>query len=364
MRKLLIFILPGILFQYACNDGIENMKIVNSKKELIAIDTQFIAKKKLSDYGMFTQPLKSMKPINDLVFAYDLNSELFSDYALKKRFIYLPKGSAMIYDSLNAFQFPDEALIFKFFYYPYDMKKPNENIRIIETRVLYKHSGRWEAYSYQWDSLQQDAYLEVAGEQTEVSWLDVEGKNKRINYSIPNMIQCKSCHEYDGEIVPIGPAARHINKITFVNNETGKYQIKDWVVHGKLKNAPDLDKIPALANYHNDKFTLNNRARSYLDINCSHCHNNHGSARNSALNLRYDEKNEVSYGVFKRPIAAGNGSGGLKYDIVPGKSEESILYYRMNSIAPGVAMPELSRKTLHSEGLQLVKDWIEGMPNQ
>lgn len=361
MRKLLIFILLVILFHYACNHGNENMKIINLKKDLIAINTNFIAKKKLSDYGMFAQPLKSMKLINNLVFSYDLNSELFSDYALKKRFIYLPKGSAMIYDSLNAFQFPDEALIFKFFFYPYDMKKPNENIRIIETRVLYKQAGTWQAYSYMWDSLQQDAYLEIAGEQTEVSWLDYEGKKNQIKCSIPNMIQCKSCHDYDGKIVPIGPAARHINKISFVNNETGIYQIENWVKSGKLKGTPDLEKIPVLENYHNGKFTVNQRAKSYLDINCAHCHNNHGSARNSALNLRYDETNEISFGVYKRPIAAGNGSGGLKYDIVPGKPEESILYYRMNSNAPGVAMPELSRNMIHKEGLDLIKNWIESL---
>jgi hypothetical protein len=65
--------------------------------------------------------------------------------------------------------------------------------------------------------------------------------------------------------------------------------------------------------------------------------------------------------VLKTPIAAGLGSGGLTYDIVPGSPDQSILYYRMNSLAPGVAMPELGRRMAHAEGLDLIKDWIAGM---
>jgi hypothetical protein len=64
---------------------------------------------------------------------------------------------------------------------------------------------------------------------------------------------------------------------------------------------------------------------------------------------------------MKTPIAAGIGSGGLKYDIVPGKPDQSILHYRMHSLQPGIAMPELGRKMAHTEGLALITDWINEM---
>jgi hypothetical protein len=121
------------------------------------------------------------------------------------------------------------------------------------------------------------------------------------------------------------------------------------------------NSIPKNANYLDNSKSLNERARSYLDINCSHCHNSHGPARNSALNLRFDENDKHKLGVYKKPIAAGNGSGGLFYDIVPGKADQSILLYRMNSNKPGVAMPELSRSLIHEEGVTLIKEWINQM---
>ncbi len=343
----------------ACNTAPDKMNIVR-KDNVIAFDTSFVAKRKLSHYGMFKQPLKEMIAKDETVFPYDLNSELFSDYALKKRFIYLPPNTAMTYDASHTFDFPNEAMIFKFFYYPGDMRKPNDNLRIVETRVLYKQSGIWQAYTYVWDSLQQDAYLSIAGDQTTVTWKDQEGKLQTNKYSVPNMIQCKSCHEYKGVLVPIGPAARHLNKIsTFAENSVN--QIQWWKENKKALQVPPIDELPSLVNYHDKSKSIDQRTRSYLDINCAHCHNHDGPARNSALNLRYDEQNKIAFGVYKTPIAAGNGSGGLRYDIVPGKPEESILYYRMNSIAPGVAMPELSRSLLHTEGLDLVKEWIVAM---
>ena len=60
-------------------------------------------------------------------------------------------------------------------------------------------------------------------------------------------------------------------------------------------------------------------------------------------------------------MAAGRGSGNLKYGIVPGKPDQSILYYRLESTDPGVRMPEVGRQMAHKEGLALIKTWIEGM---
>ena len=63
-------------------------------------------------------------------------------------------------------------------------------------------------------------------------------------------------------------------------------------------------------------------------------------------------------GIGKAPIAAGKGSGGLRFDIVPGKPEASILVHRINSNDPGVMMPELGRTIIHREGVELVSRWI------
>ena len=60
-------------------------------------------------------------------------------------------------------------------------------------------------------------------------------------------------------------------------------------------------------------------------------------------------------------MAAGRGSGGLLVDIDPGRPEKSILYFRMNSLDPGVMMPELGRSTLDQEGLDLIAVYIRSL---
>jgi len=62
-------------------------------------------------------------------------------------------------------------------------------------------------------------------------------------------------------------------------------------------------------------------------------------------------------------VATGRGSGNLKYSIVPGKAQESILLFRMISTDPGVMMPESGRSLVHTEAVSLVEEWINSMEN-
>ena len=60
-------------------------------------------------------------------------------------------------------------------------------------------------------------------------------------------------------------------------------------------------------------------------------------------------------------VAAGRGSGGGKFDIGPGKPDESILWSRVESDEPGIMMPELPRLTVHDEAVELIREWIAGL---
>jgi hypothetical protein len=57
-------------------------------------------------------------------------------------------------------------------------------------------------------------------------------------------------------------------------------------------------------------------------------------------------------------VAAGRGSGSLRYDIVPGHPNQSILLYRMKTNDPAIAMPEIGREQIHEEGVALIEEWI------
>ena len=316
---------------------------------LVSADADY--KENLSDYGFFKGTIKDQIP-SDGVVLYTLNSPLFSDYASKLRFVKLPVGQSVSYNPDSVLQFPVGSAIVKTFYYPIDERNPKKGRRLMETRVLLHEAKGWVALPYIWNKEQTDAVLEVAGGSDQVSWIDGAGKKQSFEYQVPNMNQCKGCHERSGEMTPIGPSVRQLND---------GHQLQNWSTTGLLKGLPK-DHIPALVNYSDASASLDDRVKAYLDINCAHCHNPTGPARSSGLYLTWDSKDRTAYGFFKAPVAAGRGSGNLSYDIVPGKPEQSILHYRMASRDPGVMMPELGRQLTHHEGVELVRSWIASLP--
>jgi uncharacterized repeat protein (TIGR03806 family) len=204
--------------------------------------------------------------------------------------------------------------------------------------------------------------LDVAGDTIDVSWIQADGVARSNNYIIPNANQCKGCHKA-GEIMrPIGPKAPNLNR-DFAYSEGTENQLTHWSRRGVLANAPKATAAPRLAAWDDPRSgTLDARARAWLEINCAHCHSPQGPARNSGLDLLASQQNPTSYGIGKPPVAAGIGSGGLAFDIVPGKPDQSILVFRIASTHPGIMMPELGKRLVHGEGVALVRDWIAAMP--
>lgn len=313
---------------------------------------------KLSELGLFDGPLAAHKPAAG-VFAYDLNTPLFSDYTLKYRFIKLPPGECMTYQGdENALAFPHGTIIAKTFAYPLDQRDPNKGQRLLETRILRHEQEGWSGVSYLWNEAQTEATVKLTGAVTKSHWVHFDGQERNNAYIIPNANQCKGCHGANND--PIGPKPRNLQRDT-VQSTKPENQLQRWIAQGILKNVESNAGITALPRWDDEHASLDERARAWLDVNCAHCHNPAGPAKQSGLDLRYTQDNPVQRGVMKLPVAAGRGSGGRLYDIVPGKPDESILVYRLESTEPGVMMPELPRRMVDQEGVKLIRDWISSM---
>lgn len=326
------------------------------------IDFEKVPYKNLSEYGFFVGNISDLLP-SDRVLLYEPASSLFTDYAHKTRYIWMPKGvSAEIYleDTLGVMNFPDKTIIIKNFYYPDDFRQPDGKKRIIETRLMVKNNDEWAAYPYLWNEEQTDAVYKVTGGEFEVSWIDENGEKQTINYVMPNKNQCKSCHNVNEKLMPIGVKAIHLNNELNYGDETLN-QLEKWSQMGYISNFLGSDKHASMVDYHDTNAPLDRRAMAYLDINCAHCHNATGPASTSGLFLSYFETEKTKLGIFKTPIAAGFGAGSFKYDIHPGKGSESIMTHRMASTEVGAAMPEIGRVMAHKEGVQLITDWINAM---
>jgi uncharacterized repeat protein (TIGR03806 family) len=265
---------------------------------------------------------------------YRLNTPLWSDGAEKLRFVYVPAGMHALANGDGLLNLPVGSALIKTF---------KLEGRLIETRVLLHRETGWLALPYQWNVEQTEARLVLAGARVDLK----TPAGEAISYSIPNKNQCKECHALGGEVTPIGPKAQNLSVAW----------LTDFAKAGKLDSVPKVNRrIPLWEN--RAKVPVADAARGYLDVNCAHCHNPQGAASNSGLFLAWDVTDPVMLGFGKRPVAAGRGSGGLEFGIVPGQPEQSILYHRMASLEGGVSMPEVGRASLDRDGLAVVHRWI------
>jgi hypothetical protein len=156
-------------------------------------------------------------------------------------------------------------------------------------------------------------------------------------------------------MTPIGPKARNMNKV--LSYQSGEMnQLLYWAALGWIDQKLGPTTI---LSYEDINASLNERARAYLDINCGHCHIPGGSADTTGLYLNFTEINQEKLGIYKKPVAAGRASGNLKYSIVPGHSDKSIMLFRMKSLDPGIMMPESGRALADDAGIKLISEWID-----
>lgn len=321
----------------------------------------------LSDYNLFFNKADATQDPQERGFKYKLNNELFTDYAEKDRFIFLPPNTSMKYTENSVFDFPVGTVITKTFSLFLQNPKSEKPVAI-ETRLLVKRKAGWEAVEYLWDHSKQEAFLFLGGKVEAYDILAHGEKPLKIDYAVPNRRQCASCHMTDtiaGTMSPIGPKAKFLNW-TFSSNEEGSQenQLVYFARKAFLSGLPkDLKQVPSTAVWSlPESGPLDRRVQAYLEINCAHCHSPKGGARNTGLYLQTElDPRSNSYGYCKRPVAAGLGSGGRLFDFDPQGADKSIVYYRMANDHLEVKMPQLGRSVAHTEALKVVEEWANSL---
>tara|TARA_R110002072_G_scaffold66828_6_gene164274 strand:+ start:226 stop:2673 length:2448 start_codon:yes stop_codon:yes gene_type:complete len=342
-------------------DGPNPLELCDVAGEGLNADAYVADCPNLSDFRLFADPTNPMSGAQGGII-YDLTTPLFTDYANKYRFVFIPEGTQAAYRDQEVFDFPVGTIIAKTFTIQADLRLENSDEELIETRLLIRRQDGWKALPYIWNADKSDAVLSRTGGTQLVNWVDLNGVARSTNYKIPNTNDCANCHG-EKTLIPIGPKARLLNKDYAYASGTAN-QLEHWTTQGILTGAPaDTSSIDTIPLWGDTSADLDDRARGYLDINCAHCHQpTIGAANTSGLYLEYYRPFGSETGRCKPPVAAGSGAGNLDYDIVPGNAAESIVDFRMDSSEPGVAMPEIGRSIIHTEGVQLIRDWINAMP--
>jgi len=121
----------------------------------------------------------------------------------------------------------------------------------------------------------------------------------------------------------------------------------------------ELAALPALAAANDASRSLEDRARSYLDANCSQCHRPGGTVAN--FDARYDTP-LLDQALIDGPVLIDQGVDRPRV-ISPHDIWRSIAFMRVNSVGD-IQMPPLARETIDTTGVNLLREWIDSMPGR
>ena len=312
----------------------------------------------LSQTGVFSDTAKRI-PSKELI-PYELIVAFWSDGADKSRWIALPSGK-IAFSATGEWRFPPGTVFVKNFDLATDAASPSAGRRL-ETRLLVCDSaGGVYGAVYKWRADGSDADL-LAGSQIEdIAIRSATGELHRQSWYYPSRQDCLTCHTANAGGV-LGVKTRQMNRPFTYPSGVSANQLRTWKHLGLFAPAfkdEDLQSFATLASAADTSRTLEDRARSYLDANCSQCHRPGGTVAN--FDARYDTP-LTRQALIDGPVLIDQGIDHPRV-IAAHDIWRSIAYMRANTVGD-IKMPPLARETIDQAGMQLLKDWIDSMPGR
>ncbi|MFO0937277.1 MAG: c-type cytochrome [Gemmataceae bacterium] len=325
--------------------------------------------KTLSRTGLYANP--QANTLAPGVTPFLINTEAWSDGARAERFFAIP-GNGKILDIEGRKQLGGNIDWLPFqFHFPKDSVlgktltlKTEAGDKRVETQILHYDGRYWQAYTFQWRDDQSDADL-VAADGNEKDFVVPDGRvpggKRRQTWNFASRVQCLTCHTVWAE-VSLGFSSMNLNR----NGPDGRNQLVALCEQGfmdRVKNdgkpnppydAEMVKKLDRLTPAGEEKASLEDRARSYLHVNCSHCHRNGGGG---SLSFELTKWADLTKGILDaRPT---RGSFGIENASVisSGHPERSTLLYRMAKFGKD-RMPHIGAELPDPQALELMKQWI------
>jgi len=313
---------------------------------------------RLSETGVFTG-LTNLAPQPFLV-PYTVNSPLWSDGAVKTRWMALPSGEKIHFWPKGEWMFPAGTVFVKNFSLPVDDTDP-KTLRRLETRLLVRDTeGTVYGASYRWRPDNSDADLVNVGTNEPIEIKTATGVRTQ-NWFYPGRQDCLTCHTPSAGCV-LGVKTAQLNgDLTYPNGVTDN-QLREWS-HAGLFDVTLADKeiaqFPKLVPVTDTRAPLESRARSYLDANCAQCH------RPGVAEAFFDARFDTPLGkqnLINGPVANQLGLPGARV-IVPGDTNRSILLRRMGLVGD-LQMPPLAKNVVDEKAVAMMAEWIRSLPEK
>jgi glucose/arabinose dehydrogenase len=357
--------------------------------------------RKLSDSGLF-ESVQGHRLMPSLI-PYSVNAPLWSDGAIKARWLGLPGDAKLEYHRSNTWKFPDQTVIVKSFALELEEGKPQSK-RWIETRFFTKQDKEWHGYSYIWNDEQTDATLVEAGGLDKEFTIQTAGGERKQKWRYPSRAECMVCHsraanwvlglsepqlnrdhDYGGcvdnqlrvlehlELLPKFNYAQQVREIVKADLEKKKRDEKEIAAAlAKLNSAAGQRLAPTtsllafnperfnqFADPYDPKADINSRARAYLHSNCASCHVEAGGG-NALFNVAWNTPIDKMKLFDVKPAHHTFGLTDARL-VAPGHPERSVLLRRVATREPG-HMPPLASSVVDQQAVKMLRQWIEQMP--
>ena len=244
--------------------------------------------------------------------------------------------------------------------------------RRLETQILHFDGHYWRGYTYEWNDEQTDAALVGAGGRNRT--FDVEdaqapGGRRTQTWHFASRNECLQCHNpWAG--FRLAFTAPQLNRDHRYGERTDN-QLRMLEHLGLIRFEPPVPSIdepevvPVLgppgrdADPYDESADVNARARAWLHVNCSHCHQ-FGAGGTADIELREEYPVTATKALEAAPRQGNFGIAGGQL-LAPADPYRSILYYRISKMGRG-RMPHIGSDLVDPQGTKLIHDWIRQLP--
>jgi mono/diheme cytochrome c family protein len=278
---------------------------------------------------------------------------LWSDGAVKARWIHIPPGESIDARDPDSWEFPVGTKLWKEF---------RIGGRRVETRYIERTPEGWQFAAYIWS--EDEAAAPLAPERGARATAEVA---PGLRHAVPSRYDCRVCHE--GRPVPVlGFTALQLSPDRDRNAPHAERPDRDDVDLRRLVDrglvrglAPSLlqnpPRIPA-------RSATERAALGYLYGNCAMCHNARGSLAELGFSLdspaarRTGDADAVLTAVSRASHFTVPGTNGRSERVRPGDPAASAVAVRMGSRRAALQMPPLGTQVVDEEAMRVVRRWI------
>ncbi len=333
--------------------------------------------RKLSETGLFAS-LKVQSPAAG-VLPFSINAPQWVDGATAQRFVAFPGEQKMSWakgtwgDLKPAW--PKDSVLVRTLSLDVHVGDPASS-RLVETQLLHFDGRQWQAYTYAWNDEQTDAELQPSlGSERVLTIADASspGGSRKQTWRFAARGQCMTCHNTWCDYA-LAFNVPQLQRTERYHNEKGE-EISDDEVRtfrhlGLLVTPPTpppsfppdprlppppKPALEALVNPYDESADVNERARSYLHVNCSHCHR-FGGGGAALIDVRKEMRLEQSKLANERPVLGDFGIDDARI-VFPGDPSRSVLLYRACKLGRG-RMPHIGSDLVDDKGTGLLRRWI------